>query len=76
MKNIDDLKLIVLDNCKEFGQKVDKHLQKIRKNKNSYIVPVKLTRFNNGEAKAFVERLYTLLVILEIIAVLIKCLIS
>ena len=33
MKNIDDLKLIVLDNCKEFGQKVDKHLQKIRKNK-------------------------------------------
>lgn len=52
MKSIDDLKLIVLDNCKEFGEKVDKHLQKIRKNKNSYIVPVKLTRFNNGEGKA------------------------
>ena len=56
MKNIDDLKLIVLDNCKEFGQKVDKHLQKIRKNKNSYIVPVKLTRFNNGEAKACITK--------------------
>ena len=56
MKNIDDLKLIVLDNCKEFCQKVDKHLQKIRKNKNSYIVPVKLTRFNNGEAKACITK--------------------
>lgn len=56
MKNIDDLKLIVLDNCKEFGQKVDNHLQKIRKNKNSYIVPVKLTRFNNGEAKACITK--------------------
>ena len=56
MKNIDDLKLIVLDNCKEFGQKVDKHLQKIRKNKNSYIAPVKLTRFNNGEAKACITK--------------------
>lgn len=56
MKNIDDLKLIVLDNCKEFGQKVDKHLQKIRKNKNGYIVPVKLTRFNNGEAKACITK--------------------
>lgn len=52
MKSIDDLKLIVLDNCKEFGEQVDKHLQKIRKSKNSFIVPIKLTRFNNGEAKA------------------------
>ena len=55
MKSIDDLKLIVLDNCKDFGEKVDKHLQKIRKTKNSYIVPVCLTRFNNGEAKACIK---------------------
>ncbi len=55
MKSIDDLKLIVLDNCKEFGEKVDKHLQKIRKNKNSYIVPVDLIRFNNGEGKACIK---------------------
>ena len=55
MKNIDDLKLIVLDNCQEFGQKVDDHLQKIRKSKESYIVPVNLIRFNNGEAKASIQ---------------------
>ena len=56
MKSIDDLKLIVLDNCTELGNKIDNHLKKIRKSKDSYIVPVKLTRFNNGEAKACIEK--------------------
>lgn len=52
MKSIDDLKLIVMDNCKELGEQIDNHLKKIRKNKESYIVPIKLTRFNNGEGKS------------------------
>lgn len=48
----DNLKIIVLNNFEEFGKKVDKELQKIRKSKESFIVPIKLDRFANGEAKA------------------------
>ena len=45
------LKLIVFENCKEFGEKVDKHLQKLNNCDTSFIVPVKEVRFNNGEGK-------------------------
>lgn len=47
-----DLRLIVLDNCKEFGELVNKHIQKIRNSDFDYRVPVLTPRFNNGEGKA------------------------
>lgn len=47
-----DLALIVLDNCKDFGKEVNKHLNQMRNEDNNYIVPVDVSRFSNGEAKA------------------------
>lgn len=49
MKN--NLCLIVMDNCKELGQKIDKHLMKIRKTDKSFILPIEIVRFNDGEGK-------------------------
>lgn len=50
MKN-NDLSLIVMENCKAFGKKVDDHLMKIRKSKNSFMLPVDAVRFSDGEGK-------------------------
>lgn len=47
----EDLCLIVMDNCLEFGQKVDKRIQKIRHTNKSYIIPSQLVRFSDGEGK-------------------------
>lgn len=50
-----NLRLIVMDNCLEFGKKVDDHLKKmhgITDDNFSFIVPVRLSRFASGEAKA------------------------
>ncbi len=52
---IDDLKIIVLKNFEEFGNKVDQELKKIRNTNKSFIVPVKLDRFANGEGKATIS---------------------
>ena len=49
--NKNDLCLIVMDNCKEFGKKVDEHLQKIRKTKDSFILNIDAVRFSDGEGK-------------------------
>lgn len=54
MKN-DDLRLIVLDNAKEFGQKVNNNLNKIRNTNIDYIVPITHSRFSNGEGKIKLE---------------------
>lgn len=53
MKNM--LGLIVLDNCKDLGEKVNNHLQKINKVKDNYIVPINQVRFNNGEGKIIIK---------------------
>lgn len=50
-----NLKLIVLDNFKEVGDKVDKELQKINKKKLSYSVKILNSRFSNGEGKIKLE---------------------
>jgi len=52
---MDDLKLIVLDNISNLGQEVDKHLKKINKSSNSYIMKVNRDRFNNGEGKIRID---------------------
>lgn len=47
----ENLCLLVMDNCKELGEKVDKELKRIRKSEKSFIVPVEMTRFSDGEGK-------------------------
>lgn len=50
-----ELKLIVHDGCADFGKKIEMHLQTLRKDKNPFVVPVKIPRFSNGEGKAVLE---------------------
>ncbi len=53
-----NLRLIVMDNFWEFGQKVDNHLKLMRgldDPKFSFIVPTTLPRFASGESKAVIE---------------------
>lgn len=51
MKNKENLCLIVMDNCKELGLKVNKEIKKIRNSENNYLIPANITRFNDGEGK-------------------------
>ncbi len=51
----DNLGLIVFDNIKEIGDKVNAHLQELRGNNNDYIVPMTASRFANGEGKVRIE---------------------
>ncbi len=49
-----NLGLIVLENAKELGEKLQKKLNEIRKDEKHYIIPVTANRFNNGEGKAVI----------------------
>lgn len=51
---MDNLKLIVMDNCIQLGLKVDEHLKNVR-NGGNYIIPVTNSRFSNGEGKIKLE---------------------
>ncbi len=51
----DELGLIVMNNCKEFGEKIDSNLIKRRSKSNSFIIPTDIIRFNNGEGKAVIK---------------------
>jgi ribose-phosphate pyrophosphokinase len=51
-----DLSLLVLDNCKEFGEKVEQNLLKIRNEQNKrYIAHLDASRFSNGEGKVIIK---------------------
>lgn len=51
-----DLALLVLDNSKEFGQKVEKNLLALRNEKNKhYIATLTTSRFSNGEGKVIIN---------------------
>lgn len=50
-----DLKVIAFENCRELGNLVDTHLQKLTKKKKSLLLHVKASRFNNGEGKLYLE---------------------
>lgn len=51
-----DLALLVLDNCKEFGQKVEQNLLHIRNEINKkYIAELDASRFSNGEGKVIIQ---------------------
>lgn len=51
----DDLRIVVLDNVKDFGIKVNTSINKIRENKKDYIIPLTNSRFSNGEGKIKLE---------------------
>lgn len=53
---MEDLKLIVLDNIKDLGYSIDKYLQKINDNNNSFIIPITRDRFSNGEGKIKINK--------------------
>ena len=46
-----EIKLAVLKSAKEFGEKVDKELQRLNDKKESYMINIDEVRFSNGEAK-------------------------
>lgn len=50
-----DLKIIVADNFKEFGNKVNEHIRLIRNTNDNYLVNTDFIRFNNGEGKVIVN---------------------
>ena len=50
-----NLKIIVPDNFKEFGEKVNEHIKNIRQSGDNYLVDLNLVRFNNGEGKAVIN---------------------
>ena len=45
------LKLLVMPNCMDLGEKIDKELQKLNKTKTSYKLDFIPDRFSNGEGK-------------------------
>ena len=45
------LKLLVMPNCKDLGEKIDKELRKLNKTEDSYLIDFKPDRFSNGEGK-------------------------
>lgn len=47
----EDLRLIILDNIEDFGNKTNSCLQKLNKSKDDYIIPITRDRFSNGEGK-------------------------
>lgn len=50
-----NLGILVLDNFKEFGQKVQEHLTKIRNTNENYIINLDVSRFSNGEGKITIK---------------------
>lgn len=51
----DDLRIVVLDNASELGNKVNNYLNKIRQDEMNYAIPVTNSRFSNGEGKVKLE---------------------
>ncbi len=52
---MESLRLIVMENCRDFGEKVDNHLRKLTKSDKSHIIKVDEVRFNNGEGKVVIK---------------------
>lgn len=50
-----NLGILVMDNFKEFGQKVQEHLAKIRSTEENYLIHFNASRFSNGEGKITLE---------------------
>ena len=50
-----NLGILVLDNFKEFGQNVQKHLAEIRNTDENYVINIEASRFSNGEGKMIIK---------------------
>ena len=48
------LKIVVPENCREFGEKVSEHLRTMRESNDNYIIYSDNIRFNNGEGKCII----------------------
>ena len=48
---MDKLRLIVMENMKDFGDKVNFHLKEMLNTTEDLIIPINEVRFNNGEGK-------------------------
>lgn len=51
VEEYDNLCVIVMNNCQELGNQVNKELKKIRKTQKNYLVEIDEVRFNNSEGK-------------------------
>ncbi len=52
---MDKLRLIVMENIKELGEKVNEHLKEIMGVTNDLIIPIEEMKFNNGEGKVVLK---------------------
>ena len=52
---MENLRLVVMENCKELGEKVNFHLQKMMKESSNLIIPIEEVKFNNGEGKVVIK---------------------
>lgn len=52
---MDKLKLIVFENCRDFGNLVNEHLKELTGKDESFIIPIDEVRFNNGEGKVVIK---------------------
>ena len=50
-----ELKIIVPDNFRDFGDKVNEHIKRIRNTDENFIVDTQFVRFNNGEGKVVIK---------------------
>ena len=53
---MENLRLIVFENCKELGALIDSHLMELTGSNESFIIPIKEVRFNNGEGKVVIDK--------------------
>jgi ribose-phosphate pyrophosphokinase len=51
-----ELGIIVMSNCNEFGNEVNEILKKINNSDTDYIVPIEQSRFSNGEGKIVIKQ--------------------
>lgn len=52
---MDNLRLVVMENCKELGEKVNIHLKELMGETEDLIIPVEEVKFNNGEGKVVIK---------------------
>ena len=50
-----NLKIIAFENCKELGTKIDQHIKRMKNTKETNIIDVVCSRFNNGEGKLYIS---------------------
>ncbi len=52
---MNNLKLIVMENCRELGEKVNFYLKELMGENDDLIIPIEEVKFNNGEGKVVIK---------------------